>query len=454
MGAPASREPIAGIADPSSLLGKLQRGRGEGWREAVDDVSSARELVARCIAEDPRWDHQVESRAYYYGALGMLCGIPSEALGPEVLAGATSRSLAVQTLAQFAKRGRQDAIDVLAMYLDSPEYEEAVFQLNALAALDGREGVLWDRLSDEEILDLSHMFRELPWDSWRHRSPKLAGLLGGRKPVTTPRPSADELPDVDKDLEEVLRHPWLRPYPRRLVHRLTHGLRPGEGDRLANVVGSGEIHQQLLALQVLGRLGDPRALNAAVELTRSTEPGALGGAARRYLTGLDAGHVLELGRGWISASDGRYRAATGILAEHATPADRDLVLHALAIAWEHRDFYATCDLLDALARHRHADDLPIVLTVWREAEYSYCRQRIARGLSGFEAIREAVAEEALWDCEHEVRLLAIEHVDISKEAICTRIRELSRDPAEDAEMVRAATAALGPASQSNPEATS
>ena len=51
------------IADPSTPLGMLQRGRGAAylWAREAQPEEAAR-LVLRCLEEDPRWDRAVEDR--------------------------------------------------------------------------------------------------------------------------------------------------------------------------------------------------------------------------------------------------------------------------------------------------------------------------------------------------------------------------------------------------------
>jgi len=49
------------IADPSTPLGMLQRGRGAAylWAREAPPEEAAR-LLLRCLDEDPRWDRTVE----------------------------------------------------------------------------------------------------------------------------------------------------------------------------------------------------------------------------------------------------------------------------------------------------------------------------------------------------------------------------------------------------------
>jgi hypothetical protein len=58
------------LADPTTVLGKLQRGTGDGFLEVVAlPTDEGADLVWACVVRDPRWDQQVESRDRYYADL-------------------------------------------------------------------------------------------------------------------------------------------------------------------------------------------------------------------------------------------------------------------------------------------------------------------------------------------------------------------------------------------------
>ena len=62
-------------AEPSTLLGLIQRGRGAGFGAALTQPALARDHVVDCIVGDPRWDHQVEQRDWRYAVLVAELGI-------------------------------------------------------------------------------------------------------------------------------------------------------------------------------------------------------------------------------------------------------------------------------------------------------------------------------------------------------------------------------------------
>lgn len=73
------------LAAPDTPLGQLQRGRGAGWLRAIQDPAQGRTNLLACLARDPRWDRQVESRGDYYATLALELEVtPAQivALGP------------------------------------------------------------------------------------------------------------------------------------------------------------------------------------------------------------------------------------------------------------------------------------------------------------------------------------------------------------------------------------
>jgi hypothetical protein len=59
------------LADPDTVLGMLQRGRGAGYLRAIEMVpQKVWPMLIECVTNDPRLDKQVEyGRAGYYSGL-------------------------------------------------------------------------------------------------------------------------------------------------------------------------------------------------------------------------------------------------------------------------------------------------------------------------------------------------------------------------------------------------
>ncbi|NEC74222.1 HEAT repeat domain-containing protein, partial [Streptomyces rochei] len=112
------------IAPSGTLLGLLQRGRGDGTLHALT-APRAEALAAlnHCVVHDPRHDWQVENRSLYYARLyldlnGELDAVEAHLFDPEdVLDADESRTgLALAVLGHLASYGRLDALHLLRRY--------------------------------------------------------------------------------------------------------------------------------------------------------------------------------------------------------------------------------------------------------------------------------------------------------------------------------------------------
>ncbi|MER7198421.1 HEAT repeat domain-containing protein, partial [Streptomyces sp. NPDC000188] len=112
------------IAPSGTLLGLLQRGRGDGTLHALT-APRAEALAAlnHCVLSDPRHDWQVENRSLYYARLyldlhGELGEIERHLFDPDdVLNTDESRTgLALAVLGHLASYGRRDALELLRRY--------------------------------------------------------------------------------------------------------------------------------------------------------------------------------------------------------------------------------------------------------------------------------------------------------------------------------------------------
>ena len=67
------------LADPESLLGMLQRGRGKGYLDALEAApETVWPLLFECVTNDPRLDPEGENREEYYAALIVATGMDVE----------------------------------------------------------------------------------------------------------------------------------------------------------------------------------------------------------------------------------------------------------------------------------------------------------------------------------------------------------------------------------------
>ncbi len=109
------------LASPDSLVGLVQRGHGRGFLWALEQPALGRVAVVRSVVDDPRWDHQVEDRAWYNAALIEELSIePAEmraGLEPD-LDPVTGQDVgAWMRLTMSARRGEPGAVDEHRRYL-------------------------------------------------------------------------------------------------------------------------------------------------------------------------------------------------------------------------------------------------------------------------------------------------------------------------------------------------
>jgi hypothetical protein len=113
------------IAAASTVKGRLQRGRGQGYLDAVYAPSEqVRTDLLDCIVRDPRWDSQVEARAGYYAELAQRLSLDTAVVAAHLFSPDDDHihdedrtGLALQVLSGLARRGRQDAVAVLRRYI-------------------------------------------------------------------------------------------------------------------------------------------------------------------------------------------------------------------------------------------------------------------------------------------------------------------------------------------------
>lgn len=416
---------ITRLADAGSLLGQLQRGRGEGFLAALEmPGAQAADLVWECIVHDPRYDLQIDSRDLYYATLTQEVGLSIERLIPEncpTPAPDVDQRLVVGVLAELVAGGVDGAGAVLLDHVaHGGQWDDAIYEISQSPGDLYRQlpAVLNARFSEDECVAIVHRWRyEVPWDQIAGVRPWVKRAIDSFEDEATAKAAErPEPPSMDRPAGLLLEHSWSGVLPKRLLHRLTVMLRAGERDELIAALenpGTG----QWAAFQALARLDDPGGMSVAETILRVDASGRERAEALRYLQNLSGDHTLGLARSWVGEGDGRGVAARGILERHAEATDLPLLASGLAQAWESRDFYALCSYIDALARLSDAEPIEQIAVIYEEAEYSYARCRAARALIAIDeqAFIDRYARSALWDCEREIQDMAVDilgdHVD-------------------------------------------
>lgn len=462
------------IAPSGTLLGLLQRGRGDGTLHALAAPrSEALAALNHCVVHDPRHDWQVENRSLYYARLyldlhGSLEEIERHLCDAEdhLDTAETRTGLALAVLGHLAAYGRGDALALLRRYAATGANWE--WALDELALRDDDAGLrslaapVLARFpatpeGDAELATaVRDAFEPRPWRLWsedprdsvgaRIRAAREAGSFDRwqrQLSPTGPRPgwSVRAVLDwADEGLE--------RGAPRHVPAARC----------LAAVAGPEDLTDIVLA----ARLGSDGARSAALHyLAGAQEPvvldlieEAVTGGSRAVADAAVAAFermcgeaAVDRARGWVHRPDALGASAAGVLACRGTAADAPLVLGALreTVRVDGPDSPLLWTLVDGAGRLGIACAAPVLRHVYRETTSSRLRGRAAGALAATDpSFATGFAVECLWDCEETTREVAARHAETGDVRVADRLRRLAADPAEEDEVQSAVRSRLGP----------
>ncbi|MFF4017035.1 HEAT repeat domain-containing protein [Streptomyces sp. NPDC001843] len=466
------------IAPSGTLLGLLQRGRGDGTLHALT-APRAEALAAldHCVLRDPRHDWQVENRSLYYARLyldlnGELDAIEAHLFDPEdALDTDESRTgLALAVLGHLASYGRLDALEMLRRYaarganwawaLDELALRDDDAALRALAA-----PVLARFATDPEgeaelAAAVRDAFEPRPWRLWaedpresiatRVRAAQEAGCFDRwqrQLRPSGPRPDWSVRAVFEWAQQGVERGAALHvPAARCLV--AVAG--PEDRPEIVQAAREGTEGARCTALRFLADSNDPAALGL-VEAAVADGTVPVVEAAVDAFERMRSVAAVDRARGWAHRPDALGAAAARMLACRGGARDSDLVLGALreAVRGEGPDAPTLWTLVDGAGRLGIACAAPVLRHVYRETASSHLRGRAARALAATDpSFPAGFAVECLWDCEETTRELAARHAETGDARVVEQLRRLAADPAEEAEVqtaVRSRIAPEGPA---------
>ncbi|MFH9353696.1 HEAT repeat domain-containing protein [Kitasatospora sp. NPDC017646] len=481
-------EPV--IAPSASLLGLLQRGRGDGQLHALAaDRAEAIAALEECVTRDPRADWQVESRSLYYARLYMeleasLDGIEDHLHSAEDLVNddESRTGLALSVLGHLAAYGRRDALLMLREYAATGA--NWAWALDELALRDDDRGLLLlgtavlDRFApgpegDAELREfIRNAYEPRPWRLWAAYHPRVAAASEqspfdlwqrqlNRSGVTPGWSTADVLAWADQgQLGDLGAGAFLgRPEPVRIdedpsgpdaVDRraaaaarcLTAVVRPEDRPVLLEAARGGLPGARRAALRYLVDQRDPAALELIESAAADVDDRNVR-AALELFGRMRGPEVLAQARRWADPASGGADSALGetavrLLADAGEPVDAPLVVAGLRRWVSVRGVSGTGlgSLVDGAGRLAAADAVPVLRHIYGEAASSELRGRAARALAVTDVhFPEGPAVECLWDCEESTRELAARHVATTGDArVLERLRRLAADPAEEAEV--------------------
>ncbi|MFJ6354698.1 HEAT repeat domain-containing protein [Streptomyces sp. NPDC092046] len=462
------------IAPSGTLLGLLQRGRGDGTLHALA-APRAEALAALngCVLDDPRHDWQVENRSLYYARLyldlhGGLEEIEAHLFGAEdhldTEEGRTGLALAV--LGHLASYGRRDALLLLRRYAATGT--NWAWALDELALRDDDAGlrslalpVLARFPADAEgeaelAAAVRDAFEPRPWRLWAEDPRaavgariKAAGEQGSfdrwqrQLRPSGPRPGWSVQAVLDWAQEGLERGAELHGPAARCLAAVAA---PEDRELILATARRGPDGARCAALHYLAEAQDPAVLDlvelAAGEASRTVADAAV--AAFERMCGEAA---VDRARGWVHRPDALGTAAAGMLAFRGGTQDSPLVLGALreTVRAQGPDAAALYPLVDGAGRLGIGCAAPVLRHIYRETASSQLRGRTARALAATDpTFANGFAVECLWDCEETTRELAALHAETGDVRVAERLRRLAADPVEEAEVQTAVRNRIGP----------
>ncbi|GAA2672731.1 HEAT repeat domain-containing protein [Streptomyces lunalinharesii] len=464
------------IAPSGTLLGLLQRGRGDGTLHALA-APRAEALAALndSVLCDARRDWQVENRSLYYARLymqldGGLEEIERHLFHPDDLTdtGEERTGLTLSVLGHLAAYGKDAARLLLRSY--AAVGSNWRWALDELALRDDDAGLIglapavlarFPATPEGEALlaaTVRDAFEPRPWRLWAED-----GRYGARLAAADEQGSFDRWqrqlrprgPRPGWSVAEVLEWAEHELEPRPGEHRYLAAARclsavagPEDRAELLRAGRGGPDAARAAVLHHLAERGDGAVLDlieAAATDPLSGEP--LVAAALSAYERMRSVAAVERARTWAARPDRLGASAAAMLACRGARRDTDLVLAALrrTVLEEGPDACALWELVDGAGRLGIACAAPVLRHLYRETSSSHLRGRAAAALAatdpGFAA---GFAVECLWDCEETTRELAARHAATGDDRVVEQLRRLAADPAEEAEVQTAVRARFGP----------
>ncbi|MFJ5262684.1 HEAT repeat domain-containing protein [Streptomyces sp. NPDC088387] len=462
------------IAPSGTLLGLLQRGRGDGTLHALTAPRpEALAALNQCVLRDPRHDWQVENRSLYYARLyldlgGDLDAVEAHLFDPEdVLDTEESRTgLALAVLGHLASYGRRDALELLRRY--AARGTNWAWALDELALRDDDAGLRAlaaptlarfpaDAEGDAELAAaVRDAFEPRPWRLWaedaresvatRVRAAQETGCFDRwqrQMRPTGPRPGWSVQAVFEWAQQGVERGAALHVPAARC---LTAVAGPEDRPEIVRAARDGDEGARCTALRYLADSNDHEAFDLieAAVITGST---AVVDAAVDAFERMRSVAAVDRARRWVRRPDPLGAAAGRMLACRGGAQDRDAVLGALreAVRGEGPDAPTLWTLVDGTGRLGIACAAPVLRHVYRETASSHLRGRAARALAATDpSFPAGFAVECLWDCEETTREVAARHAATGDNRVVDRLRRLAADPAEEAEVQTAVRSRIGP----------
>lgn len=462
------------LADPDSLLGMLQRGRGKGYLLALEKPpEEVWPLLIECVTNDPRMDPVCEERDY--PSLILATGMDLEPLRSHLkqndradTSPTCTLGITLGTLAPLATDGNSQAIEILREYVSfGRKWMEIVLVLGDLdvpSVLEGIGDTLYRRISSEPSVTAeftnaverdwkwyceSDQDRRTnsgfllpvcePWKTLCDRNSHFASLFGELGIVYDPAPPLlEKAPEVDAaelSVEEILflvDESNVVRFKRCLLDKVCIE----DEEFLLQHVSSDNRYRVILAFEGLGHIGTPKAfqvIKSYIEASKDADRYVRAHAFRAIIA-MPAHLTLETARIWFRGGESHLHIPAGnILEQHATFDDIPMLIEALRIPEIFRcEDFRLSSALEALALFDGIGPIPELETVFCEVAHCFQRYRaaVAMEITAPLHFQHHYAFECLWDCHDDTRELGCDTVNLTIPGALERLKELAEDEGE------------------------
>lgn len=488
------------LADPNTLIGMLQRGRGAGYLLAIETASEkVWPLLIECITNDPRADKQVEYRADYYCSLIIEIEMDITPLGDYLKQNDgddnqfCNLKLIFETLDSLVCRHNMKALSILQDYISYGfHWQYVIMSLwysDVKNSLDNIDRIICSRLSSDELFQedfknniiedwkiycrdikdirkrILHGDKEIraglflpisePWKTLCQKNEKLAEAFGQfcsldeieslppQESISPPDPA--EL--TVSELFSLVDRPD-RPIFYKIFDALEQKVIRDDEELLLKNLSAQNEDRIILALKGLAVLGTPKAFEAVKSIIEFTEEphSRVRGHAFTAISQMPASLSLALAREWFQKSEWYYQVGGGeILVNHATPDDIPLLVKALNDPRIIRcDDFRLGNTLEALERFEGVGHIPEIENIFLIIPHSYHRCRAAQAMASTapDVFEAKYAYECLWNCHWKTRIGGCYNVALSHPGALARLKEIAEDPNESENVRQAAQEAL------------
>jgi hypothetical protein len=450
------------IAPAESLLGQLQRGRGEGYRQALNAPKiESHSVLLECITHDPRLDSQVESRDEYYACIAVDTDFPLKPLADHLRLhddqsqGSSSTTLAVTTLTELAKRNYKEARNILCNYIGWGQWWN--WPLNDLTNISDEDlsrriaSAIEQHFPSEDALDEA-------MQSWPTRSFTQLSEFSSRIQTSTGKALAKissasrmNLGDLTAlSPKEILDLVGKDNY-RQLDKRMANVVRPNDTGMLMEHLSLDKPFSTFVALAGLAKLAPPSAFSRLTELwamiPEKSDPAkpesnlcrvVLRQGLSRAILALPADVTSPLARTWFFDQDSRkHDLAEKLLQSHATQDDIPILREALRQMLADEEAEWRCFLIKAFFHLPDIGIIPELVDIFYRFRFSTGRGYAAEAIqvTSPDYFRDTLALECLWDCEEGTRALGAKFVSVESDQARKRLRHLANDAFESNEVL-------------------